>query len=256
MHMCIALMLLWRAFGSRARVTGGDTDSMKVSTDEDITDSMLLEALEPLARASKDAIDRAQTRVRKLWPEMASDLKGIGGFDLEPASRERTRYDEHMDVWNKARVSVVDGCSHITCAGLSRPDGAYHIETYIDELLRQGHAFAQVAPAVLGYNVEVSHGICHALQQHRPLIEDRYIGDVTDYLGRKSRIDLPQAVALYPVSRELGETVKRANAENVRYLEAVYGREVDTRDRVLTHDGGRARIEVAGEYGETEELKL
>lgn len=250
MHLVIALILLDRALGNRVRVCGGDTDSMKVSCDEDVSDADLMDALRPIADASKSAIDNCMSRMREQHADKASDLTGIGSFDVERCG-ETGRWQNHMDTWNKARVSETNGHSHITCAGLSRPEGKYHIEDFIDELLARGNGPELVLKLVLGYDVTVDSCICHALEGHKPAATDVFERDVTDYLGNTSHVEAHESCSLYPARRVLGETAKPTNAMSVRYLRERYGREVDTRPRFLTVRNGRATIEVIDEYGYT-----
>lgn len=241
MHLVIAMELLWRRFGSRLRVTGGDTDSLKCMVAGDVSDPELEAALDPLYGAARAAIGRCMSRVRRLYPEFASELAHVGGFEVEAAG-DGTRWDHHMEFWNKARVSESNGHVHVTMAGLSRPLGAYHIERFMDDLLASGNSFRDVASLSLGYNANISNEVCYALQTHRPSPESVYDGDVTDYLGVTSHVRTYEAVALYPVSRLLGDTAKEVNNENVEWLRS-HGVEVrdDPRDVVLL-DGNPAVV--------------
>lgn len=244
LHLILAMELVFERFGGRTCVTGGDTDSLKISCDETITDADLSSCLQPLASCSKRAIDTCQRRVRENFPRLASTLEGIGAFDVEACGAGRTRYDYHMEAWNKARVSIDhDGRAHVTCAGLSRPDNAYHIEHYIDDML-QTRPPEDVLPAVFGYNVIVDNSVCHALQRTSPSALDVIDADVMDYLGNVSHVTAPEAIALYPTSRALGETDMPVNAENVAYMRDVYGRDVDVRERRLSVRDGTAIFEV------------
>lgn len=246
LHLILAMELVFERFGDRAFITGGDTDSLKISCDETITDADLSECLTPLARCSKRAIDTCQRRVRENFPRLASDLEGIGSFDVEGCGAGRTRYDYHMEAWNKARVSIDhDGRAHVTCAGLSRPDKTYHIEHYINDMLQE-HTPEDVLPAVLGYNVIVDNSVCHALQRTSPSALDVFDADVTDYMGNIAHVTAPEAIALYPVSRALGETDMPVNAENVAYMRDVYGRDVDVRERRLSVCDGKPTFELEG----------
>lgn len=244
MHLVIAIHLLWEVFGERVRVTGGDTDSIKCSCDADVTDGMLSRALAPLALASKSAIDRTMTRVRRDWPRYASELTGIGAFDIEECEEGTTRWAYHMEAWNKCRISVgEDMRCHITAAGLSRPHGMYNIEDYVNDMLKTD-APENVLPDCIGYNVYVPACLAHSLQRNRPLPIERFNADVTDYLGITSNVDAPQAVALYSVGRWLGETSMPSNMESVRYLKNMYGRDVRTDMRSLNLDSeGKPVIE-------------
>lgn len=243
MHLLIAMMLIYRHFGNRAAVTGGDTDSLKISCDADVSDAELMEALAPLHAAIENAINRTMRRVRATAPDMASTLDHIGKFEVEACGGGATRYREHMELWNKARVSLdTDGGVHVTCAGLPRPDGMYTIEDFIGDVMRAGHGFAETVRLAVGYDVLVDYGICHTLQRNRPHVWDMYTGDVTDYRGATCHVDAPEAIALYPSGRWLGESDKQANEENLAYMRDVYNRNVETFPRELVVRDGRPMI--------------
>lgn len=242
MHLVIAMMLIYRHFGNRVTVTGGDTDSLKISCANDVTDAELLDALEPLHTAIENAINLTMRRVRNTAPDMASTLDHIGKFEIEACGGD-TRYVEHVELWNKARVSLdMSGHVHVTCAGLPRPDGVYTIEDCIADIMRMGHGFAETVRLALGYDVLVDYEICHTLQRNRPHVWDRYVGTVTDYRGATYHVDAPEAIALYPAGRWLGESDKQANGENLAYMRDVYNRDVETLPRELIVRDGRPMI--------------
>ena len=131
-----------------------------------------------------------------------------------------------MEAWNKCRVSYdAQGKSHVTAAGISRPKGSYTIENLVNDL-SSIRSFEEVAPMILSYNTLIGHDICHMLQRTHPSIEDMIDDDITDYLGHKSHVTAYEAIALYPSGREIGETSKRANAENIAYMKKL-GKNVD-----------------------------
>lgn len=242
MHLLMAMMLIYRRFGDRVTVTGGDTDSLKISCADDVADTELLDALEPLHAAIETAINRTMRRVRTTAPDMASTLEHIGKFEVEDCGGA-TRYAEHVELWNKARVSLdAGGRVHVTCAGLPRPDGMYTIEDFIADLMRAGHGFAETVRMSLGYDVLVDYDICHTLQRNRPHVWARYVGTVTDYRGETARVDAPEAIALYPSGRWLGESDKQANGENIAYLRNVYNRNAETTPRELVMQDGKPKI--------------
>ena len=248
MHLLIAMMLIYRRFGNRVTVTGGDTDSLKISCDADVDDAGLLEALAPLHVAIENAINRTMRRVRATAPDMASTLDHIGKFEVEDCGGA-TRYVEHMELWNKARVSLdVDGRVHVTCAGLPRPDGVYTIEDFIEDIMRAGHGFAETVRLALGYDVLVDYGVCHTLQRNRPHVWDRYVDTVIDYRGAACHVDVPEAIALYPSGRWLGESDKQANSENLMYLQNAYNRTVETMSReLIVRNGNPMIVSIDGE---------
>ena len=239
-HLVIAIELVYKAFGARAAITGGDTDSLKISLAEGIEPEDVTAAFEPLHAACRAAKARTQARLRREFPQYASELDKIGEFDFEPASKKSPLYEEHMEFWNKARVSYVDGHTHITFAGISRPERpegfegvAYNIEEYMDALIHNGHSFEEVATACCSYNSQLAPSVCHALMRTRPEPTERIDEDVTDYLGNTCHVDAPAAQALYPIWKTVGESVKLSNYANIQYLREVYNRNVDTRDKYV-----------------------
>lgn len=259
MHLAIAMMLLADHFGERIDVTGGDTDSLKVRLDDDVTNEELLETLKPLHDACDRAIAYTMRRVRRCYPEKASQLTDVGHFDIEGCGRS-DRYVSHMEAWNKARISLdTDGHAHITCAGLSRPDGAFTIEDAIDKLTGGDvDHFERVAPFVLGYNVLVDHSLSFALEDSVPEFGSRFQGEVTDYLGRTEWVDAPQVSSLYPVGRMLGETDKMTNLLTIRFLREEYGEDVDDGLRGISYDKESDTVKLwrMGEYGDVVEVTI
>lgn len=227
MHLVLAMELLYETFHGSVYVTGGDTDSLKCHVPPDITDEQVEHAFNPLLRAATEAISTACLRIRTDYPQWASGLEHVGGFEVENAGE---RYEHHMEYWNKARVSYRDGEYHVTMAGLSRPIGAYHIEYVMKDLQRGGATPEQVMTETLGYNVNVSASVSFALQIVRPQLGERFTGVVTDYQGRTAYVDTYAAVALYPADRMLGDTGKQSNRENVEYLRKI-GRDIEHRNR-------------------------
>lgn len=242
MHLLIAMMLIYRYFGDRVTVTGGDTDSLKIRCDGDVSDADLLDCLQPLHHAIETAIDETMRRVRVAAPDMASTLEHVGKFEVEDCGGS-SRYAEHVELWNKARVSLdAGGRVHVTCAGLPRPADVYTIEDFLRDLMSDGRGFADVVSLALGYDVLVDYEVCHTLQRNRPHACDRYIGDVTDYRGETAHVDTPEAIGLYPSGRWLGESDKQANMENITYLRSMYNRYVNTTPRELVLRDGIPRI--------------
>ena len=238
--LVLAIEMLYEAFETRVRILGGDTDSIKIACDADIDGQALMEALAPFHEAVTSSIDVCMTRVRKRFPDYASTLDEVGTFEVEGEP-----YAEHMDAWNKARVSWDGKHAHVTCAGLSRPQGRYHIETWIEDRVRQGHPFAEVAPQALGWGVRVSSGVCHALERTHPEPWERAELDVTDYRGETSHVSSYQSIALYPSARVLGDVSQGSNARTVDYLRSL-GRDVDTSERVIDAGGAYRALDEWG----------
>ncbi len=251
MHLIIALMLLYDNFKNKVIPTGGDTDSIKAACSEDISDNDLKNALYPIEKAADYAINSTMKRVRKVYPKIASKLTNIGHFDIEKADGKDTRWQNHFEGWNKARISESNGHVHVTCAGLSRPQNLYHIENACDDLLKAGYTFEQIAPNVLGFEVFVDNSISHSLQKYKPEITDKYNGEFVDYKGNKTLVNTYEAIALYPTGRWLGETTKRAIADNLYYLRNILHRkDIDVRQKTIVIDGDKIKIIRMDENGD------
>ena len=254
MHMVIAMELLYKTLGKRAWVLGGDTDSMKIACKEDVSDEEIERALEPIAAASTKAIHKCMERLRKNFPQFASGLNGVGGFEIE---NKGSHYETHYEMWNKARVSWDGKHVHITCAGLPRPIGMYHIETYLEELINAGNDPASVFKSVLGFNTFIYHDISHTLEHRKPKASDVFVGDVTDYLGNAAHVSAHESTALYKAGRWLGETLKQTNRLSVAYLATHYARHVETRTRYvkICSESGRAILLRDSENGPEEIMR-
>lgn len=245
MHMIIAIELIHEFFGTKADVLGGDTDSMKIRLDNDVTDEQIDEALKPIAIASKNAIDNTMKRMRKHLPKYSSLLKGIGSFDVE---NRNAHYDYHMECWNKCRVSY-DNRAHITCAGLSRPSKCYNMESFIADMVDK-YGAEKALPMCIGFNVFVSPELSFALEGHNPKVTDMFSEEVTDYLGNTCFVNVHESTALYPTGRWLGETLKISNIYCVNYLARMYGRKPVLYVREMHYDKERKIAFICNSAGE------
>jgi len=242
MHLVLAVELLYKTFGKRIGVTGGDTDSIKATIiDRRITIGQIMSALQTLHDAIRTAIDRTQKRIRNLFPDFASDLKDVGCFEAEKCNGfDSWKY--HFEAWNKARVSISqDNKVHITCAGLSRPDGIYNIENYISDLCNT-YGVEKILPYILGYNTNIDFNLCFALEHKRPLVDEIFDGEITDYKGNTYKLHCKKAIALYNSNRIIGDTNKKTNRENISYLRSL-GKRVNDEEIFLSVKNGKARIE-------------
>lgn len=229
MHLVLAIELIYGRLAGRVAVLGGDTDSLKIALDGcDAQD--VLDALEPLHAVVTHAIGTVQARVRGSHPEHASALTGIGTFDYEGS------HGLHIEYWNKARVCADGNDVSVTCAGLPRPRGRYTIEDWISDRMREGMPFDRAVNLAIGYNRYVANDVSHVLERTRPHPWVRVEMDVTDYLGITSHVSAHASQALYDSGRMLGDTTKRANAENIHYLNMI-GRVPDTTPVTIDREG-------------------
>lgn len=215
-HLILAMQCLYETLGDKVAVLGGDTDSLKISCADGVTDDDIDAALKPMADAADLCINAACARVRRDFPELSSDLAHVGHYEIENRGHW---YPWHMELWPKCRVSYDGRKFHVTCAGLSRPKGSYTIEDYMLDYA-QSHTVARTMRDCIGYNVYVPHDVSHALERTSPSTSARFVDDVTDYRGVTAHVDAPEVFALYPVGRMLGDTSKQVNFENVSYLQS------------------------------------
>ena len=234
MHLVIAMELL-SSLGSRVDILGGDTDSLKIRCDADVSDSELLEALEPLHMATDEAISFTQRRIRETFPDLASDLESIGRFEVENSG---AFYEWHMEAWNKARISY-DGKAHITCAGLSRPAGRYTIEDAANDLIAR-YGFEKAAPRILKFNAWIRPELSHSLGHHVPNIADRFEETIMDHLGNSAYVSEYESIALYPIGRMLGSASNIGNRFTIHYLDD----RIDSRVSVLGCIGNEPIFEI------------
>jgi hypothetical protein len=154
-----------------------------------------------------------------------------------------------MEAWNKARVSVSGGRVHVTCAGLSRPEGAYTVIDLLQDVHAGGVPWCEALPLAFGFNVYADHSISHALQRTHPRARSVYDARVTDYTGKAAHVRAHDSIALYPAGRLLGDVLKSVNGRTVEYLRTC-GRDPMTEYRRLRADAERVYIECefAGTY--------
>ena len=236
MHLIVCMEMLFQHFGDRMLVTGGDTDSVKASCSEDVTDEEILECLRPLEKICAGAIARTSERLNNTLPDLYSALDKVGTFEIEESSKGSTRYPKHFEAWNKARCSQdINGVCHITAAGVARPEGSYNVENLLTDFSKC-YDFERIAPLVLGYNTNIDSSISYLLQRHTPRAGERFEGSIIDYLENEETIECPQSIALYPTSRDIAAMEKKDNQLNVDYLRKNFKRKIDTRIKILSKD--------------------
>lgn len=229
LHLIIAIQLLYEKLDSKIDILGGDTDSLKIRCDKDITSDDLLNVLKPLHNAVTKAIDITMYRARHQHKKYASNLDNVGCFECE---NENDFYIKHMEAWNKGRISLTkDNKVHITCAGLPQPKKLYNTQDFTQDLLKK-YKFEYLAPLILGFNVFISPQICHYLQKIKPKYNERFKGYVTDYLGNKKYIDVPKAISLYSCGRYIGQESKITNSDCIDWLQTKNVK-ICTKERVL-----------------------
>lgn len=237
MHLIIAMILLYSTFGDRVIVTGGDTDSLKISCKKDVTNDEILKCLKPLHNAITISIATCMKRLKLIYPKEASDLKNVGIFDIEKCG-STDRYFKHIELWNKARISVDSDLNfHVTCAGLSRPSKKYNIENALKDLSKD-YGIDKVLNRCLGYNSFVDKSLSYALESYRPKATDYIDINIVDYTGKKCHVKQHECIALYNTGRYLGELTKFTNVKSFEYIKNEYNREPYNKERTLGLNNG------------------
>ena len=230
-HLCLAVELIWRRFGERAKILGGDTDSLKISTD--LEPEEILGALEPLHTAVRKAIEIGQRANRRNFPDLASGFEGVGTFEVEGEPDEH-----HMELWNKCRVSQDRGGKiRITCAGLSKGKGGWNCEDAVASLIDAGDDFHVAVEKVLGFNSEIDFSLSHTLAKSKPSAADFRSMEVIDRFGDSHTVECHEAVKLSQTSRELASLKSAVNLENLRKVERCGKRPIIAPRKVDAEEG-------------------
>lgn len=234
MHLAIAMMLVHQ---TGSLILDGDTDSMKVALNGNSVEDVL-EALQPLHRATRDGIDRSQRYVRAWFPQMASDLKDVGTFEYEDKVGVMREY---FPAWNKARAYLDSGGQvHVVLAGVSRPEGRMNIATWIRDRMAQGLSFNDVCLEAFGFGSEMDPSVSNALEKAVPEPHARFDADVTDYTGITSRVSAYRCIALYDSARDVNDASKLMNRQNMDYLREHEGLAVADVPACVAYEGGVA----------------
>lgn len=194
-------------------IVNGDTDSIKFVIER----SKIKELDSALSRYAR-SLDRAKThvleRVKRAYPSYYDDLEGIGAYVLEFTS------ERFCASWNKAYcthdVDKRDGKRKFsfTLAGIPARAG---VNQAADQFYSEGESFEDVCNLMLGYNVTYAHSVIKLNGRSFPEWASAYVGHVTDYTGRTSRVLEPAALALFPMSKTVNDTRNSENALNMAY---------------------------------------
>ena len=198
-------------------IVNGDTDSIKVITDE----ANLPKIEKSLCKLGK-AIDKAKykvcNRVYYGYKDMYDRLDGIGYYVIEFTTKR------FCASWNKAYcIQDEKGNFNFTLAGIPTKRRINDNECFIgingfaDRLYKLGYGFNEICNIFLGYNVTFSNDVIRMNARKFPEWGDVFTDYVTDYLGNTSRVLEPESLALYPMSKTINDTRSSENSVNMRY---------------------------------------
>ena len=232
-------------------VINGDTDSVKML----VRDEKWIEVDNALLKL-EDAIDKAKddvcSRVRFAYPDLYDELKGIGHYECEFS------VDRFCASWNKAYCTHdigKDGKRHFsfTLAGIPtrRREGKHSsfigLNGYADRLYGLGWSYEDICNVFLGYNTTFAYDVLRLNARKFPEWNSFAYLKVEDYQGSVSMVAEPRALALYPMSKTVNDTVNPDNRINMSYALA-NNPNVNTK-RTLVYSGGVIDLEEI-DYGE------
>lgn len=205
-------------------IINGDTDSIKILVHEDDIESAT-NALEKYNKAIDKAKHLVTSRVRKQYPKHFDELSEIGYYVSE------FKVKKFCAAWNKAyAMQYFDKKENkevfdITLAGLATSTNFKDVKENIfrnslvefcNYMYELGATFDEICSLVLGYNVTISSNITKLNGRKIPKFGEFVETEITDYLGNCAHVKAPAAVALYPMQKEINNTLNEDNYKNMQ----------------------------------------
>ena len=186
----------------------GDTDSFKLYLSGENANEIDAQ-LSKLSNAIDNAKKKVCSRVEARFSDYHDSLDGIGHYVSEG------EYESFSASWNKSYIGIQDGRIHMTLAGVPTSRGESSIEFFGEELMRYGADFDSVASLLIGYNVTFDYSLTLLNGKKHPKWGEFFSGYVTDYLGNRTFVNEPMALAIYPEPKTIGNTEQYENACNL-----------------------------------------
>ena len=191
----------------------GDTDSIKIVL-KDSNYKKCIAMLKKHARALDKAKRAVLKRAKTCYPDMYDPLAGIGHYVFDG------EYQAFMCAWNKAYIGLSDGEIHTTLAGVptsKRTPGKHDSFDDFANALAKKQGFAKTASTLLAYNVTIDASLTKLNARLRPKTWGSMLEiDVTDYQGKTAHVKAPEAIALFPGLKTIGDTQNPDNAHNAQ----------------------------------------
>lgn len=208
LHLIISMMILDRAYGDCIRITGGDTDSLKIATDVPADD--IMDTLSIMGRVCSCAIHNVCERVSRLYPQYAHELDGVGGWTLETP----VPYELSIELFPKCRVHWDGVKFSATIAGLQQPNNRYNIANALTDLaVVYGPEY--VMNNVFGMDLVVDSTLSYALIPYKPVDAHKTI---VGKLRNGDRYNCHGAIALVNAEHTVGDTTTPNMIVNIPYL--------------------------------------
>lgn len=186
-------------------IANGDTDSVKLITyDKKNVDKALSIYSRAIDRAKRDTC----ARVRCAYPDLYDELEGIGHYVLEFET------DRFYAAWNKAYCYDEHGKMKFTLAGVpvSNAKMENDVSRIAEKMSSDGKSFSEICNTLLGYNSIYAPDVTGLNQRVCPEWGSYFTGNITDYLGNTATVCEPAALALFPMSKMIGDTYVKDNA--------------------------------------------
>lgn len=223
------------------QIINGDTDSIKVLTDESKLDD-ISHALNRLSNSIDKGKENICKRIKVAFPDLYNELPEIGYYVHEFNSKR------FCASWNKAYVTHdYDKREEryrffFTIAGIPTKRRTNDLFSFIgvnglaDRLFETGLSFKEICDIFLGYNVTFANDIIKLNGRTFPEWGEQVFLDVEDYLGNISRVAEPSALALFPMAKTINDTKSPDNRENMLY--AIQNRaSINTKNKLI-YSGG------------------
>lgn len=221
----IAQMCVMRLVEPYAKaIINGDTDSIKI-----LVDGKDREKVDDALKRLHDGIDKAKeyilSRVKAVYPRHYDELRDIGHYECEFA------VDRFCASWNKAYCTHdigKDGKRHFafTLAGIptrrreSKNQSFIGLNGLADRLYALGWSYEDICNVFLGYNTTYAHDVIKLNARKFPEWGAITYMQVEDYKGDISMVAEPHALALYPMSKTVNDTLSSENTVNMRYAQS------------------------------------
>ena len=203
-------------------VINGDTDSIKIVMRDDEA-AQASKALEVMGRSIDRGKEKVCRRVKLVYPQLFDELEEIGYYVEEFSVKQ------FCASWNKAYCMRENGRFSFTLAGIPTRRRESKVSSFIginglaDRFYGLGWSFAEVCNLFLGYNVTFANDVIRLNARKFPEWGSSVYERVTDYRGVTSNVVEPAALALYPMSKTVNDTLSADNAVNSRYAQANNG---------------------------------
>ena len=200
-------------------VINGDTDSIKIVMKDDEA-AQAAKALEVMGRSIDRGKEKVCRRVKLVYPQLFDELEEIGYYVEEFSVKQ------FCASWNKAYCTRENRRFSFTLAGIPTRRRESKVSSFIginglaDRFYGLGWSFAEVCNLFLGYNVTFANDVIRLNARKFPEWGSSVYERVTDYKGVSSNVVEPAALALYPMSKTVNDTLSADNAVNMQYAQA------------------------------------